>query len=426
MNMRVSAAGVHGDAALCHPAARQHCHPGRSEDLHPPSYDYRHMDLRLVVAAVLALMGAVALAQLVWAYLDIPSLADVPPLAASVRVPRVSIIVAARDEERHIESAVRSLATLRYPDYEIIVVDDRSSDATPRVLDRVRATEPHLHVVRVDELPPGWLGKNHALHVGAQRASGELLLFADGDVILRPDALGRAVRLLDASRSDHLAVAPDVVAPSASLALVVNYFMMWFLLYLRPWRARDPNNTAYIGIGAFNLVRRDAYDAVGGHSRIPLRPDDDLMLGKLLKSGGRRVLLASGDGEVSVEWYRTLGELARGFRKNAFAGLHYSIALTLFAIAGQLTLAVWPFVAVWLTHGAERGLYAVAALTQVGSYAGAAFAQRNRPWLAPLYPLAAILFVAILVAAVSRTLRQRGIEWRGTRYALDALRSNRV
>jgi len=282
------------------------------------------MEWRLTVAAVVALISVVALVQLAWGFLSLPSLADVPPLAVGATAPRVSIIVAARDEERHIEAAVRALATQRYPDLEIIVVDDRSTDATPAVLARVRASEPHLQIVRIDRLPDGWLGKNHALHVGAQRATGALLLFADGDVIMRPDAVSRAVRLLEASRSDHLAVAPDIVAASAPLALVVNYFMMWFLLYLRPWRARDPRSSAYIGIGAFNLVRRDAYLAVAGHSRIPLRPDDDLMLGKLLKSSGWRLLLAAGDGELSVEWYHSLGELARGFRKNAFAGMHYS------------------------------------------------------------------------------------------------------
>lgn len=404
MNMRARRARVHGRGA----------------------YDSPHMDMRLVVAAVLALVAVAALSQLVWAYLAIPSLADVPPLPASAPGPRVSIIVAARDEERHIEAAVRALATQAYSDFEIIVVDDRSSDATPEVLARVRQTESHLHVLRVEQLPEGWLGKNHALHVGAQRATGDILLFADGDVILRRDALGRAVRLLRAAGVDHLAVAPDIVAPSVPLALVVNYFMMWFLLYLRPWRARDPNSTAYIGIGAFNLVKRSAYDAIGGHSRIPLRPDDDLMLGKLLKSAGKHTLLASGDGEVAVEWYRTLGELARGFRKNAFAGMHYSVALTVVAVIGQLALAVWPFVAVAVTHGLERALYGAAVLAQVIGYAGAASTQRARPWLALFYPLAAILFLVILIAAVSRTLARRGIEWRGTRYALDALRANRV
>jgi hypothetical protein len=127
-----------------------------------------------------------------------------------------------------------------------------------------------------------------------------------------------------------------------------------------------------------------------------------------------------------VEWYRTLGELARGFRKNAFAGLHYSLLLVTGAIVGNLLLGVWPFIAIWLTSGVERWLYVAAAASQVLAYAGGAHAGRTRPWLSLLYPVAAVLFVTILAAAVTRTVRRRGIEWRGTFYALDRLRANRI
>ena len=382
------------------------------------------MDPAVLLAAVLGVVGLATFAQLVWAHLHIPALRDVPP-AVTPRA-RVSIVVAARNEERHVESAVRALLAQRYADLEIVVVDDRSSDRTPAILAALRAAEPRLRVVRVDALPEGWLGKNHALQLGARDATGELVLFADADVVLEPDAVARAVRLLELRRADHLAVAPDIVIPTWPLALVVHYFMMWFLLYLRPWRAQDPRSRAFIGIGAFNLVRASAFRAVGGFTRIPLRPDDDLMLGRILKEGGHRQLLAAGDAVVRVEWYRTLGELARGFRKNAFAGLRYSIPMVVGTIAGNLLLGVWPFVALWLTSGAERWWYAAAAGGQVLAYGRPMLARRDRPWLAPLYPVAALLFVGILAAAVGRTLRQGGIEWRGTFYPLSALRANGV
>lgn len=380
--------------------------------------------LRLVLAVSIALVAVAALLQLAWGYLNIPSLRDAPPAGPSA--PRVSIVVAARDEERHIAAAVTALLRQRYPSYELIVVDDRSRDRTPEILAPLARLHERLRVVRVDELPAGWLGKNHALHAGAGHATGEHILFADADVMLREDALARAVRLMQAERVDHLAVAPVMILPTWPLALVVNYFMMWFLLYLRPWRARDPRSRTFMGIGAFNLVRAKAYRAAGGHAAIALRPDDDIMLGKLLKQSGYRQLLAYGETEVSVEWYRSLGELARGFRKNAFAGLRYSVALALFAVIGNLVLAVAPFVLVWLTHGPERASYAIAAVSQMIAYAGPPFQQRSRRWLALLYPLASILFTGILAAAVLRTLRRRGIEWRGTAYSLDDLRSNRV
>ncbi|HEU4995029.1 MAG TPA: glycosyltransferase family 2 protein [Gemmatimonadaceae bacterium] len=382
--------------------------------------------LRLILAGGVALVALGALAQLVWGWLDIPSLADVPAPPAWTRRPRVSVIVAARDEERHILAAVTALLGQDYPDYQVVVVDDRSSDRTSEIIARVSRQDARVRALRVNELPDGWLGKNHALHLGAESADGELLLFADADVVLEPSALSRAVRLFGVERADHLAVAPALDLPTWPLALVVNYFMMWFLLWLRPWRARNPRSSAFIGIGAFNLVRASVYRGVGGHERIRLRPDDDIMLGKLLKGAGAAQRVADGTGVVRVEWYATLGQLARGFRKNAFAGLGYSVWMVAGAVLGNLVLAVWPFIAVWITGGAERALYATAAIAQVVAYGGAASSQGARRWLAPLYPLASVLFVAILCAAVSRTLRRNGIEWRGTHYRLEELRGNRV
>ena len=195
---------------------------------------------------------------------------------------------------------------------------------------------------------------------------------------------------------------------------------------LRPWRARTPGSSAFIGIGAFNLVRSSAVRAVGGLTRIAMRPDDDIMLGKLLKANGYRQLLAAADGLARVEWYRTLRELALGFRKNAFAGMNYSALRTAGAAAGNAALCVWPFIAVWLTSGAERAWYATSAIAQMVAYAGPAVVHRSRPWLALLYPAAAVLFVTILTAAVLRTVRRGGIEWRGTFYSLERLRANRV
>ena len=381
--------------------------------------------VELVLAGVIALIAVAAMLELLWGYLGIPSLADVPP-ATGQDLPLVSVVVAARDEARHIRAAVTSLLAQDYPHIELVMVDDRSTDETTAILADIARADPRLHVVRIDDLPDGWLGKNHALHVGARGAQGELLLFTDADVILAPDAVARSVRLMRIEACDHLAIGPELVVPTWPLALVVNYFMMWFLLWLRPWHARNPRSKRFIGIGAFNLVRATAYRAVGGHERIALRPDDDIMLGKLLKSAGHSQLLGDAAGAVRVEWYATLGEMVRGLRKNAFAGLQYSVLLSLGGLAGTLALGVWPFVAVWVTDGAVRLLYAATAIAQMIGYTGAALAKRSRPWLAPLYPVAALIFAWIVGAAVVRTLLRRGIEWRGTFYSLDELRANRL
>jgi glycosyltransferase involved in cell wall biosynthesis len=381
------------------------------------------MVLSILIAGGYALFAVAALVELVWGYARLAKLVEVAPITS--HAPRVSIVVAARDEARHVESAVRSLLRLDYPDYELIVVNDRSTDGTGEILRKVAATEGRLQVVDVTDLPAGWLGKNHALHVGAANASGTVLLFADADVIFEPDALLRAVGLLERERADHVTVAPQLILPSLPLTHFVNYLFLWGFLALRPWKTSDPKSRAYAGIGAFNLVRRSAYDAIGGFTRIQLRPDDDLMLGKLLKRSGFRQLVADGMGQLQIEWYRTFGEAARGFRKNTFAVLNYNAAFGVAAVVSNLA-AVWPFAAPFVTDGATRVLYGITAVAFVAAYARHATMARTRPWLAPLYPIAALMSAWVIGSVVARTLWTRRIDWRGTSYSLDELRANRV
>lgn len=381
------------------------------------------MILSLLFATVFALAAVATLVVLIVGYGRVPQLRAVS--AISSPGVGVSIVIAARDEERHIESAVRSLLRLDYPDYELIVVNDRSADSTAAILERVSAEEPRLQVVSVRELPPGWLGKNHALQLGAGRASKELLLFADGDVVMEPRALSRAVQLLIRENADHLTVAPELLLPSAMLALVINYLFMHGVLALRPWKTSDPRSPAFAGIGAFSLMWLSTYRAIGQHERIRLRPDDDLMLGKLIKRGGFRQIVATGLDEVRIEWYRTLREAARGFRKNTFAAVGYRVPVAVGVVLLNV-LGAWPFVAVWMTDGAVGMLYATASIAWVAALAYHGSRQRLRPWLAPLYPIAALISAYIIGSAVGRTLVRGGIEWRGTFYSLAALRQNRV
>lgn len=376
-------------------------------------------------AVVLAAGAVAALALVIRVYREIPRLASIQP-APGGPGPKVSIVVAACDEERHIRAAVASLLAQDYPDCELIVVDDRSRDRTGAILDDMGRKTPRLTVVHVRELPAGWLGKNHALHAGAQRATGDVLLFVDGDIMLERTAISRGVRALDASGVDHVTVSPQMALPSWPLQLVALYFLTWGVIALRVWQVSNPRSSAFVGIGAFNMVRTRCYRDVGGHTRIPMRPDDDLMLGKLLKQSGARQRVLFGQGMVSVEWYRSLREATLGFRKNAFAALRYSLALFVGSVVGNLALGVWPFAAVLLTHGPERALYVLTVLALFGGYARTAVAQRMPVWLTFLYPFAALIQTGMLVIAVSRTLRAGGIDWRGTFYPLDQLRANRV
>lgn len=376
-----------------------------------------------ILAIVVAFLALGGLAMLVDGARGIPELADAP---APTATPRVSVVFAARDERRAVEAAVRSLLAQDYPDFEVVAVNDRSADGTGEVLGGLAADEPRLRVAHVTELPAGWLGKTHALARGAEAATGELLLFTDADVVMRADTLTRAVGLLEARAADHVAAGPGLASPTLPLALVVNFFTMAFLLFQRPWRAVNPRSRDHIGIGAFNLVRRSAYDRAGGHARVALRPDDDLKLGKALKLSGASQLFASGRGVMEVEWYATLGEMTRGLRKNSYAGMEYSAWRFAGAVAACLLLHVAPFVAVWVTEGVARVAWGVAAIALMTAYWATARAANSRTWLALLYPVAGLLFTWIFARNVVLTMIEGGIEWRGTRYSLDELRKNVV
>lgn len=384
--------------------------------------------LTLVAVAAFALDLALGLRRL-------PTLRRTPPIAPDA-APRVSIIVAARDEERHIEEALGSLMAQDYPDFEVLVVDDRSTDRTAAILDRVaerwrreaeRAARsghrrPRLRVLHLEAVPDGWLGKNHALHRGAAESEGEVLLFTDADVIMRPDALARAVALLERRGLDHLAVAPRLHGGGPWASITVAVFLVAFLIRFRPWKAPDPRSRGHIGVGAFNLVRAAAYRSIGGHTTLAFRPDDDIRLGRRLKQAGFRQAAAIGRNSVMVEWYPSFRAMARGLRKNSFAAVDYRLAPILAGTALPLIFVFWPAVAVFVTDGLLLRLNAAILLLGALSTWDTARAHGLPRWTGLAFPLGSLLLLWIVWSATLATLRTGGIEWRGTRYPLEQLR----
>jgi glycosyltransferase involved in cell wall biosynthesis len=352
-------------------------------------------------------------------------LRDVEPLA-DAELPSASIVFAARNEARGVEAALRSLLRQDHPRLEIIAVDDRSDDGTGEILDRMAAGEPRLTVAHLAELPAGWLGKNHALQLGADRARGELLLFTDADVVMAPGTLRRAASHLVREGVDHVTAGPHVDMPGWLLKTFGVFFGMMFTLFARPWKARDPRSASHVGIGAFNLIRADAYRRIGGHRPIALRPDDDMKLAKLLKKNGGTQDFVNGADLIRVEWYHTVHEAVHGLRKNGFAGIDYRLSLVLLTTLTQLLFFVWPFIAVFLTHGWTRAAYGLAVALMLFLFAGAAREQRAPVWLGVAIPLASLLFITVVWNATLYALIHRGIEWRGTHYPLDELRANKV
>jgi cellulose synthase/poly-beta-1,6-N-acetylglucosamine synthase-like glycosyltransferase len=380
----------------------------------------------LIVHAALAALMSLFIALLL-AYSDrcIKRLIDCP-LPDSNDLPRISLIAAAKDEERNIERAVRSLMQIDYPNLQITLVNDRSRDRTGEILARLGQEFPQLNVVTITELPSGWLGKNHALQLGAEHSDGEWLLFTDADIFFESTALRRAIHYALTNQIDHLAATPDVQMNSWLLHAFVVTFSIYFTLFVKPWRVRDPRYPQHVGIGAFNLIRAQVYRDIGRHEPIRMRPDDDMKLGKLVKKTGHRQDVVHGTGLIEVEWYSSLREIIVGLEKNAFAGVDYRIGLTVVSSIYSLTFNVWPYLAVWIVPGPARWLYLAAVMLQLIVAARFALSMKLPISTALGFPLTVSIFTFIQWRSMILTFWRNGIRWRDTHYSLAELRANKV
>lgn len=376
----------------------------------------------MIAAAVFWLGGAI------YYYLGmrrIRGLGSVDPLPDRA-LPPVSIVSAARNEALRIEAAVRTLLAQDYPSLEVVAVDDRSEDETGPILDRVAAEDPRLRVLHVRELPEGWLGKCHALAQGEAAAKGTWILFTDGDVSLAPDAVRRAVSLALRERADHVTVATDLEVGSLGEAIFISFFVFAFNASQRPWDAPNPRSDAHVGIGAFNLVRREVYERAGGHARLRLELLDDMGLGLIVKRSGGVSMMAGHDGMVRARWQEGLGALIQGVEKNAFAGLRYDVPATIAALILQVAFSLLPLAGLFASDPVTRAAAILAWSGVVLVYATTARAVETRAWHAVTMPVGAALFGYAILVSMALALRRGGIIWRGTFYPLAALRANRV
>lgn len=340
------------------------------------------------------------------------------------RWPSLSIVVAARNEAGTIEAALGTLLSVDYPDLQIIVVDDRSDDATGEIIDRAAGRDARVQTVHVTELPDGWLGKVHALSVGAARAEGEWLLLTDADVHLRADALRRAVAFAEARGLDHLAVLPRLETSSLLVEAMVAAFLRIFPVAMKVWAVSDPKSRAFIGVGAFNLVRRAALDQTQGFEWLRLEVADDAGLGLLLKSAGFRSAAARGPGLVSVEWYRSLADMARGAEKG-YAPIGHCRPWRMWIIGLALTLLELAPLAMFLPLG-HRGFWSAGVAMLAAGAVSISLIHRamHRPLLAGLlFPVAAVIAAAIWLRAGWLGWRRGGVLWRDTFYPSEQLRA---
>ena len=378
------------------------------------------------------ILGVAWLSRVVDAALGMPKIPDVSRPEWD-RAPagnlRVSIIVPARNEAEKIAEPLAQLLNLEYENYEVIAVNDRSTDRTGEIMDQIAesaAAHNRLKVIHVGELPPAWLGKTHAMWRAAQQATGDWLLFTDADVFLQPETLRRALAYAESAQADHVVVFPQMIMKHAGEKMMIAFFQTLFVFGHRPWKVADPKTKDHMGVGAFNLVRRSVYDAVGTYRALRLEVVDDMKLGKVVKNAGYAQRVAFGGGLVSIHWAQGVFGVVNNLTKNFFAVLSFQWWRALLSSFGLVFLNLCPFLGIWLAHGWAKVPYAVALLCMFGIYAGMSMKSSIPPYYFLLHPISTTLFAYTVLRSMVLTLGRGGVVWRGTFYPLEELRKGLV
>jgi len=370
--------------------------------------------------------------RIVEAAFGVPKIADISKSQWNLQPKshaRVSIIVPARNEEPTIEQGLSLLLALDYDNYEVIVVDDRSTDRTGEIIERVSAS-PQAHgcltAIHVNELPPGWLGKAHAMWSAGEQATGDWLLFTDADVLFKPDVLRRALLYAESENADHVIVFPRIIMKQPGERMMIAFFQTLFTFGHRPWRVADPNTKDHMGVGAFNMVRRSVYDAVGTYRALRMEVLDDMKLGKVIKNARFRQRNVFGEDLISIRWAIGAMGVVNNLTKNFFALLSFQWWRTIASTLGLLFLNLGPFVGLWLTRGWQQVPYAIALGAIFLIYLGMSFKSSIPPYYVLLHPISTLLFAYTLLRSMVLTLWNDGVTWRGTKYPLEELRKGAV
>jgi len=380
------------------------------------------------------LEAAVALVALSWLALaisaglgvrKIPYLGSVAPLA-NAECPTVSILFAGRDEEEKLPGALATFLGQDYPRYEVVAVDDRSEDATGAILDAAARRDSRLKVVHVTSLPEGWLGKTYGLQQAYEASSGEWLVLTDADVHFAPDVLRLAIALAQKNHWDHLPLLAAAKLFTFGEKMVMTFFACAFVLATRPWSVSNPKSSAYVGVGAFQLIRRSTYEKIGTHRRLAMEVVDDVKVGKLVKEAGCRFGVGRAGPAVSVHWHSGVRNLIRGTEKNFFAAANYSLWIASAQLFSIFMAWIFPWLALPFVHGWARIIAMVAIAVPMLAQAGAAREFRVSMFYALTQPVAAVIFFWMLLRSTIVTVRNGGIRWRGTFYPLEELRRGLV
>jgi cellulose synthase/poly-beta-1,6-N-acetylglucosamine synthase-like glycosyltransferase len=388
---------------------------------------------RFLFAVFAWLVAAIWLWRVVpalWMLPRVPNLLSASPAAgessdAPTAWPSVTVVVPAKDEAAAIENSLRSLLASDYPNLQIVAVDDRSTDATGKLMDALVSkpeSQGRLRVLHVKELPEGWLGKPHAMALAAAGASSDWLLFTDADVVFDPRAIRLAVEYARRSGGDHMVLYPTLILRGVAEKMLIGFFQSVSALAARPWKIADPNaRRDYIGVGAFNLIRRPVYEALGGYTELRMEVLEDMRLGFLAKRGGYAQRVAFGKDLVRIRWAESAWGILNNLTKNLYSTFRFRTSLLLAACIGMFVVCLMPFVSLFFPGAARwAGVITLVALLMLNLRYWR-LTDISPAYLA-LFPIATLLFVGTLLRSMVLVLWRGGVLWRGTLYPLKELR----
>lgn len=400
------------------------------------------LDILWIITLLCIVAWFVFCALVAWNGLSLYAFDDVTkdlPLARAAEMPRLTVIIPACNEADTIEEALQSLRQSNYPNLDIILVNDRSTDATGTIINRLARQDHRIFSLHITELPIYWLGKVHAMHFATHYAQGEFLLYTDADVHFHPDTLRRAVAYMEAQRLDHLTLLPETRPDASSsvlsqnlVSVVIAGFAALFLYGLRLRNVRKPDSTAFVGVGAFNMVRKSAFDKTKGWEWLKMEVIDDVGLGKMMKESGGKSDALNAVGFIHLEWYSNLLALVRGFEKNFFAGIgQYSWKILLWRTLQLASLVLLPYLAAYWAFKISASALLLGIVLIAHCVVPIVFALPFRkimpvkPYLLGFLPIGFLIIIGIMLRSAWVVTRKGGIYWRGTFYSLPSLRGEK-
>ncbi|MCQ3938060.1 MAG: hypothetical protein DPW18_13570 [Chloroflexi bacterium] len=383
--------------------------------------------LYLILSTILFLLGLVIIHWIHSQYhLDVVA----APAPSPASAPLVSVCIPARNEETNIRRCVEAVLKQDYPHFEVIVLDDRSTDGTLTLLRDIASRDSRLLPISGSDLPEGWAGKPHALYQAVSAARGEWLCFVDADTFLAPNALSSVYAKAVETGADLFTVMTRQILGSFWERTVMPLVMTALSVGFSPRKVNDPKRRDAVANGQFIFIKRRVYDAIGGHESIKDRIVEDKALAERVKWSGRRLVVADGMQVVSTRMYTSLAAMWEGWTKNIYLGLrdHPSLLLlgafgATLALIAALFLPVWPLLGVsWLLDGGGwmAGLVILEALVVWGYLVlvrvAVARGMQISGWYAFTTPLGAGVFAAMMLTSAWKVISGQGVSWRGRMY----------